>query len=138
MQTAADVMSSPVESIAETATVAAALQAMRHRGVSCLLVTPADSDERPGFISQSDVVNRVLAHGLDADAIRVGEVMSRPLITVDPGTPVRDCARVMSRAQIRRVIVRDGDAIVGIVSTADVLEMGRAEDLPAARQGERL
>ena len=124
--TAADVMSSPVETIDESATVDVALAMMRSKGVTSLLVEPADPEDAPGFFSQTDAVARIVAHAIDPQTVRVADVMSRPVITVPPETPVQDCARLMSRAQIRRVLVHDGEKIVGIVSASDVLAIYRS------------
>ncbi len=123
VQTAADIMSSPVQSIAETATVAEALQQMRSAGVTSLLVEPEDPSEPPGFFSQTDAVARIVAHGIDPQTVRVADVMSRPVITVGPEASIRHCARLMSRAQIRRVLVYDGGRLAGIVSASDVLRI---------------
>lgn len=116
-------MSSPVESIAETATVAEALRRMRTAGVTSLLVEPEDPLEPPGFFSQTDAVARIVAHGIDPHTVRVADVMSRPVITVGPEASIQDCARLMSRAQIRRVLVYDGGRLAGIVSASDVLRI---------------
>jgi CBS domain-containing protein len=118
-------MTSPVETIDESATVAEALDKMRTRGVTSVLVLPADPDDAPGFFSQTDAVARIVATAIDPTTVRVADVMSRPVITVPPETPITDCARLMSRAQIRRVLVHDGEKIVGIVSSSDVLAIYR-------------
>jgi isocitrate dehydrogenase len=127
MQTAADIMTSPVVSIGSDASVAEALAAMRAHGVSSLLVEPAFPGESHGFFSQTDAVEKVVAPQLDPASLRVGQVMSRPVITVPPQTTVQDCALLMHKAHIRRVLVHDGHDIIGIVSTSDVLGLSRSQ-----------
>jgi CBS domain-containing protein len=56
------------------------------------------------------------AHGLVAE-----DVMSHPVLTVLPGTPVEEIAHVMTERHIKRLPVVDGDRLVGIVSRGDVL-----------------
>ncbi|MFN8635656.1 MAG: CBS domain-containing protein [Chloroflexota bacterium] len=56
------------------------------------------------------------AHGLVA-----ADVMTEPVITVLPGTPVEEIAHLMAERQIKRVPVVEGDKLVGIVSRGDVL-----------------
>jgi len=121
MPTAADVMTSPVESISAGATVGEALHQMRAHAVSSLLVEPLDPSDPPGFFSQTDAIARIVAPGLEPAGVRVGDVMSRPVITVPPETSIPDCARLMANAHIRRVLVHDGVGIVGIVSASDIL-----------------
>lgn len=56
------------------------------------------------------------AHGLVAE-----DVMSGPVVTILPGTPVEEIAHLMAERQIKRVPVVDGGKLVGIVSRGDVL-----------------
>jgi CBS domain-containing protein len=56
------------------------------------------------------------AHGLVAE-----DVMSEPVITILPGTPVEEIAHLMAERQIKRVPVVEGGKLVGIVSRGDVL-----------------
>jgi CBS domain-containing protein len=56
------------------------------------------------------------AHGLVAE-----DVMSEPVVTILPGTPVEEIAHLMAERQIKRVPVVEGGKLVGIVSRGDVL-----------------
>jgi CBS domain-containing protein len=56
------------------------------------------------------------AHGLVAE-----DVMSEPVVTILPGTPVEEIAHLMAERQIKRVPVVDRGKLVGIVSRGDVL-----------------
>lgn len=121
MDTAADVMSSPVSTVRGDATVAEAMARMRAEGLTSLLVEARGDDDPPGFLSQTDLVTKVVALGVDPGERLVRDVMSRPVITVPTDTSVQDCALLMRNAQIRRVLVDDGERIVGIVSASDIL-----------------
>lgn len=50
----------------------------------------------------------------------VGEAMNRALVSMPPATPVEDAAELMKRSGIHRVLVMDGDTLVGVVTTKDV------------------
>jgi CBS domain-containing protein len=52
---------------------------------------------------------------------QVGAVMSRPLITVTPRTPIEKAVYLMVRYGIRRLPVVDGEVLVGILSERDLL-----------------
>jgi CBS domain-containing protein len=56
------------------------------------------------------------AHGLVAE-----DVMSGPVVTILPGTPVEEIAHLMAERHIKRVPVVEGGKLVGIVSRGDVL-----------------
>jgi CBS domain-containing protein len=56
------------------------------------------------------------AHGLVAE-----DVMTQPVISILPGTPVEEIAHLLAERQIKRVPVLEGGRLVGIVSRGDVL-----------------
>ncbi len=121
MDTASEIMTSPVVRISADALVSDALGLMRTEGLSGVLVDPVDPEDSYGFFGRTDAIEKVIAPQLDPSAAKVSEVMSRPVITVPPETKVQDCALVMHKAHIRRVLVHDGHDIVGIVSCSDVI-----------------
>ncbi len=57
------------------------------------------------------------------DELKVVEVMSRKLIEASPSTTVREAAKVMVREKIGCLPVVDGNALVGIVTEIDLLEI---------------
>ena len=123
MRTAADVMTKHVVDIEPTASVADAIAKMKQWNVSSLLVQRKDSTDTWGFMSQTDVIEKVVAKGLDAASVYVHEIMTKPVITVPPNCSLQDCAALMARADIRRVLVFDGQDIVGIVSSTDIFSV---------------
>ena len=120
MKTAQDVMTKEVVSIDAHAAVAEAIQRMRDLGVGSLLVERVSPSDTWGIISQTDVVQKVMALDKDLSRVKVAEVMSKPIAIVRPDTPLRDCARLMARDHIRRVFVFDGHDIIGVVSASDI------------------
>lgn len=55
------------------------------------------------------------------DELKVGEVMSRKLITASPTTTVREAAKAMVREKIGCLPVVDGNTLIGIVTETDLL-----------------
>lgn len=120
MRTAKDVMTKDVVSIQPQATVAEAMAKMQEKNVTSLLVERATSQDSYGFMSQRDVITKVVAKGKEPEEMKVAEIMSKPIITVPPDTALQDCAMLMERAGIRRVLVYDGKQVIGIVSSTDI------------------
>ena len=120
MKTAVDVMTKHVVDIEPGASVAEAIDKMRQWNVSSLLVKRKDATDTWGFMTQTDVIEKVVAEGLDPAQVLVHEVMTKPVITVPSNCSLQDCAALMARADIRRVLVFDGQDIVGIVSSSDI------------------
>jgi CBS domain-containing protein len=121
-------MSTPVLTIAETASVSQAYALLRDRRVSCVAVT-AEDDRGVGVLSRTDLlrVGRVEAVAKGAPGllalpdVPVRTVMHRSIIAVSPDAPVGSAARTMVADRVHRVFVMDGQKVVGVLSTKDVL-----------------
>jgi isocitrate dehydrogenase len=120
VKTAADVMTQHVVDIEPGATVAEAIDKMREWTVSSLLVRRESNMDTWGFMTETDVIEKVVAEGLEPAEVHVQEIMSKPVITVSPKHRLQECAALFARADIRRVLVYDGQEIVGIVSSSDI------------------
>jgi CBS domain-containing protein len=120
MITVADVMTKEVVSIEANVTVAQAVAKMREEKVSSLLVKPEGDMDTWGFMTETDVIEKVVARRLDVNEVLVHDIMSKPVITVSPQSSLEECAALLARADIRRVLVFDGTEMVGIVSSSDI------------------
>jgi CBS domain-containing protein len=114
-------MSSPVETIAENATLEKAAAKMLAQKVSALVVSPAAEDEPFGILTTTDIAG-ALARGVDAKATRVADVMNSPLLLVTPHVPAVYVARLMERAFVRHVAVFNGREVLGMISSRDLLK----------------
>lgn len=93
---------------------------MAKKGVSCAVVTQRGA--AVGIITERDLVSKVLAEPLDANAVLVRDIMSTPLITVSPESPLTEAAEIMSRYMVRRLVVVNSNngSLVGLVTTGDI------------------
>lgn len=115
-----DVMSSPVITVDEKATVNKVARLMEQHKLGCIIVT--GEDEKPsGIITERDLVARVLAKKSRSSKMTAKEVMTSPLITIDPEETLSEAARRMSHLNIRRLGVVYRGQLVGIVSSKDIL-----------------
>jgi CBS domain-containing protein len=73
-----------------------------------------------GLVTDRDIVVRAVAEGRDIKQTTVGDIASKDLITVTPDDDFSRALELMSRHQIRRIPVVEGDQLVGIISQADV------------------
>ncbi len=115
-----DVMSSPVITIDEESQANQVAELMDKHGLGCIIVT--SKEEKPlGIITERDLVRRVLAKNIKPDSLKAKEVMTSPLITIEPGEKISEVARRMSRLNIRRLGVMYKGQLVGVLSSKDVL-----------------
>lgn len=115
-----DVMTSPAITVSEDTAVDKTAQLMSSDRLGCIIVTSKDG-KALGIITESDLVRRVLAKNIRPSMLNAKEVMSAPLITVDPDEPITDTARRMSRLDVRRLGVIYKENLVGIISSKDIL-----------------
>jgi CBS domain-containing protein len=115
-----DVMSSPVVTIEEEAPVNKVAELMEKDNLGCIIVT--NSKGRPlGIITERDLVVRVLAKNAKPDSVKAKDVMTSPLITVEPDETINEAARRMSRLNIRRLGVVYKGQLIGLISSKDIL-----------------
>ncbi len=115
-----DVMSSPVITMDENGFVLEASKLMAENDLGCIIVTGKEGKPL-GILTEKDLVVRVLAKNAQASKIRVKDVMTTPLITIDPDATLSEAARKMSRLNIRRFGVMYRGNLAGILSSKDIL-----------------
>jgi CBS domain-containing protein len=117
-----DVMSSPVITINEEAPANQVAELMDKHGFGCIIVT-SKKGKSLGIITERDLVRRVLAKNIKPGSFKAKEVMTSPLITIDPGEKISEAARRMSRLNIRRLGVIYKGQLVGVLSSKDALSV---------------
>ena len=115
-----DIMSSPVIAMGEDAPANRVAELMDKHGLGCIIVT--NKEGKPlGIITERDLVVRVLAKNAKPDTLKANEVMTSPLITIEPDATISDAARKMSKLDIRRLGVIYKKQITGLLSSKDIL-----------------
>jgi CBS domain-containing protein len=93
-----------------------AARKMREQQTGSLLVT--DGEQLLGIVTERDVL-RAVAEDVPLDT-PISEVMSKDLVTAEPGMSLREAARIMTEKWIRHLPVLEGGRLVGIVSQRDL------------------
>ena len=124
-----DVMKLHVDMVDGLLTVADALREMKHVETKCLIVNKRHDDDEFGIVLISDVARAVLAKDRSPERVNIYEIMSKPVLSVDPDMDIRYCARMFERFGLSRAPVVDEGKIVGIVSYTDMVLRGLYRDL---------
>ena len=107
------------------ATVAAALDTMKHVDTKTLIVRPRHENDEVGVVVVSDIAREVLAKGRAPDRVNIYEIMSKPVLSVHPEMDIRYCARLFDRFRLSRAPVLDEKRqVIGIVSLTDLVMKG--------------
>ena len=117
-----DIMTKDLVRVEPSATIAWVISKMKHFKIRSLIVERATEREPYGMITVRDAVYRVIAKGLDPAMVKVEEITSKPAISVNADMDIKDLAKFMAEKNLSRVLVTEGDNLVGIASLFDVLK----------------
>ena len=115
-----DIMSRDVVTIGPDASMADAAVLMGDRRIGSLIVVIEGAPA--GIVTERDLLSGVLAKGKDPATIKVGEVMSTPLISIEADRPIREALELMRKHEIKRLAVTKNGTLVGLVTERRLLE----------------
>ena len=113
-----DVMIKDVITVDASLTVKEAAQIMNKFEIGCLLALK--DGKAIGILTERDLLKRVVAESRDAKKTKVTEVMSAPLIVVEPDMELEDAAKLMFEMKIKKLPVVDGKRLVGLITLTDI------------------
>ena len=116
--TVKDLMTQNIISILPETSVVEATRIMSARDISSILIKTGD--DYVGIFTDRDVMRKVVASGLDPNDTVVREIMSSPLITISEDAGIEEAAEKMRDRKIRRLVVINEGAVVGIISESDI------------------
>ncbi len=122
MPSAKELMTTEVVTIDGMASAADAVKLMSEKGVRALIVDRRDKEDAYGIVTQRDIAYEVVAMGTDPAEVKVHEIMSKPLVVVNPDLDIRFVARLMRNMGLSRAPVIAEGKVQGIVSVSDVLK----------------
>ena len=104
--------------VAPSATLREAAEAMTHDGVGLVVATVGG--KLRGVVSERDLV-AAIAEGADVDNDRVDDVMALDVVLARPDMAVGDAIAAMLEGGIRHLPVMDGERLIGVTSMRDLL-----------------
>jgi CBS domain-containing protein len=113
-----DVMVREVITIDENLTVKEAAEVMNKFEIGCLIAVR--KGKAIGIITERDLLKRVVAEARDANKTKVKDVMSSPLVVVEPSTDLEEAVHLMFQMKIKKLPVVEGKRLVGLVSLTDI------------------
>jgi predicted transcriptional regulator len=119
-----EVMKTKFDVIDGRVTVMEALLTMKHVETKSLIVDKRHDDDEYGMVLISDIARDVLAKDRSPNRINVYEIMTKPLLTVDPDMDIRYCARYFEKFSLSRAPVVENRKVIGIISYTDMVLKG--------------
>lgn len=124
-----DVMKSEFDLVDGILTVSEALEKMKYVETKSLIVDKRHDDDEYGIVLMSDIARDVLAKDRAPERVNIYEIMSKPVISVDPQMDIRYCARMFDKFGLSRAPVVENGKIIGMISYTDMVFKGLANHL---------
>lgn len=114
-----------VLAVTPASTVLDALRLMAERNVGAALVV--ESDRLVGIVTERDYARKVALKGKRSSDTPVSEVMTSPVISINPDWTADQCMVLMDEKHIRHLPVIENDKLVGVISIRDAVKAIIAE-----------
>jgi CBS domain-containing protein len=99
----------------------AVLEVMRKEDCGIVPITEGNGEHRVvGVVTDRDIALALGERDEKPSAVRASETMTTDIVSCEPDADVREVSRKMQEAQVRRILVIEGEGLRGVVSTADL------------------
>ncbi|MGD0331192.1 MAG: CBS domain-containing protein [Nitrososphaeria archaeon] len=113
-----DYMDKEVPTVEESQLSTEAAKIMMKTGKGFLIVL--QNSKLSGILTERDFVNKIVAAERDPIKVKVGDIMSFPLITIDPDEDILRASEMMQKHDVRRLPVTRGGIIYGVITAKDI------------------
>ncbi len=108
-------------------TVKHALDTMKANNADVLIVKKRNENDAFGLVLLADIVKKVLAKDKAPNRVNLYEIMTKPVIPVEPDLDVRYCARLFDQFGLSNAPVVENGQVIGIVSYDELVFKGLYE-----------
>ena len=119
-----DVMTTRYETVDGMITVAEAIEKLKESNSIAVIVNKRHENDEYGIVLIRDIAREVLAKDRAPERVNVYEIMSKPVVSVNPDMDIRYCARLFSKLGFSHAPVIDGHRLVGMVSYSQLVLKG--------------
>ncbi len=97
-----------------------AIEAMQERNARNVLVSV--KGEIVGIVSKTDILFKVTSQGRNPSKVRVREIMTSPVLAVNPQTTIREALAIMDKKKVRQLMVHAYAAVLGMINREEISE----------------
>ncbi|MBW2977165.1 CBS domain-containing protein [Candidatus Woesearchaeota archaeon] len=112
-----DVMHSATK-ISSYATISEAARVMDEKLIGSLLAE--EENKVVGIMTERDILRKIVAKGRNPDIVKVRDIMSSPILTIDANEGLIEASRRMDEKRIRRLVVTENGKIVGKITANSI------------------
>jgi CBS domain-containing protein len=114
-----DIMTRPVITAGADIDIHSAARIMGKANVGSLIIV--QGIKPIGILTERDLVKKIVANAIDPRSVKAEEVMSSPLVTIQPEASLRDAAATMLKSGVKRLPVISDGMLVGIITDTDLV-----------------
>nr|QNO53328.1 hypothetical protein AFNPGKIM_00024 [Methanosarcinales archaeon ANME-1 ERB6] len=114
-----DIMTYPAITEDEDASVAEISKGMKMSGIGSVVITK--EDKPVGIVTDRDIVTKVIMKDRNPGKLKVKEIMSSPLRTIESDASLMGACKLLLEKGIRRLLVIEDGELVGIVSLRNIV-----------------
>jgi CBS domain-containing protein len=114
-----EAMTTNVVTVTKDTSVMEAAKIMLDKNIGSVIVV---EDHKPvGIVTERDISYRVVAKDKRPSRVKIGEIMSSPLITVKQNTTLTEASKIMAKHNLRRLPVIESNKLIGIITNKDIV-----------------
>jgi CBS domain-containing protein len=99
----------------------AVIEVMRDENCGIVPITEGNGEQRVvGVVTDRDIALYLGENDIRPSEVRASEVMTTDIVSAEPDADIHEVSRKMQQAQVRRILVTEGNALRGVISTADL------------------
>jgi len=96
-----------------------AAKIMAEKGSTYLVVL--ENTQLAGIVTERDFVARVVARERDPSGTKISEIVSKPLVTINPDATLSEAVKIMAKHGIRKLPVVQNGILCGILTSRDIM-----------------
>jgi len=101
-----------------TITVLEAAKLMKKRRIGNVIVV--EKKQPIGILTESDILKKIVAEGINAKDVLVKDMMSTPIIVIEPYITLEEALNIMGKCNVRRLPVIEKGELIGIITQKDI------------------
>jgi len=107
--------------IKAAANVLEAAKLMKKRKIGNVIVV--ENNQPIGILTESDILKKVVAEGKNVKDVIIKDIMSTPVIVIDPYVTLDKAMKTMTKCNIRRLPVVENDELIGVITEKDIFRL---------------
>lgn len=122
MITVEEWMSKPVITVDPRMNIYDVVKLMNKKHIGSVVVSD-DGIKAKGILTERDIMSKVIGQKLDPETTQADKIMTKKVMTVKLNTSLLEISKIMSKNELRRIVVVENNKMVGIVTSRDLLQL---------------